>query len=55
MPNDLPQENFDRDGFIVLPGFASPEEATGMKARMTELIEAWDPAESKVWSFSPRH
>ena len=40
-------DTFTRDGVVVLPQFASLEEVCGMKRRMAELIDAWDPAEAK--------
>lgn len=44
------QDDFEKDGVVVVPGFASPEEVKGMKDRMAELIATWDPSESKVES-----
>eukprot|EP00961_Rhodomonas_salina_P100128 1346643-Rhodomonas_salina.2 len=55
-------KTFNRDGVVVVPGFCSAEEVAGMKKRMqvappsspdafgisgVELIDAWDPSESK--------
>mmetsp|Transcript_5294 Transcript_5294/g.12740 ORF Transcript_5294/g.12740 Transcript_5294/m.12740 type:complete len:399 (+) Transcript_5294:56-1252(+) len=40
-------KTFNRDGVVVVPGFCSAEEVAGMKKRMQELIDAWDPSESK--------
>jgi phytanoyl-CoA hydroxylase len=40
---------FARDGFGVVPGFASEAECDGMRARMAELIDGWDPEELVVF------
>ena len=40
---------FARDGFGVVPGFASEAECDGMRERMSELIDAWDPTELVVF------
>lgn len=45
------REQFDRDGFLHLRGFAEREECDGMIARMQELVAAWDPAEQSVPVF----
>ena len=37
-------EQFGKDGFLVLPDFASPEEVEGMLSRADELVDAFDPA-----------
>jgi phytanoyl-CoA hydroxylase len=35
---------FDTDGFVVVKGFSESQECDRMRARMHELVEAWDPA-----------
>ncbi|QUS56427.1 phytanoyl-CoA dioxygenase family protein [Pseudovibrio brasiliensis] len=35
---------FEEDGFLVLEGFASPEECDQLKARMNQLIDEFDPS-----------
>ncbi|KAJ1627360.1 hypothetical protein T492DRAFT_181469 [Pavlovales sp. CCMP2436] len=39
---------FDRDGFLVMRGFADLEEVGAMRAHMRELAEKWDPATELV-------
>eukprot|EP00928_Gymnodinium_smaydae_P070211 TRINITY_DN5410_c0_g1_i1.p2 TRINITY_DN5410_c0_g1~~TRINITY_DN5410_c0_g1_i1.p2 ORF type:complete len:381 (+),score=80.62 TRINITY_DN5410_c0_g1_i1:93-1145(+) len=34
---------FERDGFLHLKAFCSPEECARLRGRMAELIDAWDP------------
>ena len=40
------KERFERDGFVVLPGFKSPAEIAALRARAAEIVDAFDPAES---------
>lgn len=35
---------FEKQGFVVVPGFATVAECDAMMERMAELVEAWDPA-----------
>ena len=39
---------YDRDGFIVLPGFKSPEQIAALRARAEAIVEAFDPNESRA-------
>ena len=39
------QQAFDRDGFVVIPGFSSPEEVGAMLASMEEMVDSWWRAE----------
>jgi phytanoyl-CoA hydroxylase len=39
------RDAFDRDGFLVLEGFAPPDEVDALRARATELVESFDPAD----------
>jgi phytanoyl-CoA hydroxylase len=40
------REAFERDGFVVLPGFKSLVEVGALRARAAEIVSAFDPAES---------
>ncbi|MEA2785929.1 MAG: phytanoyl-CoA hydroxylase [Candidatus Eremiobacteraeota bacterium] len=42
------REDFERDGFVVLPGFTSPADVDAVRARAAELVRAFDPAESSA-------
>ncbi len=35
---------FEEDGFLILEGFATPEECDALQARMTQLIDEFDPS-----------
>jgi phytanoyl-CoA hydroxylase len=37
---------FERDGFVVLPGFKSAADIAALRARAAEIVDAFDPAES---------
>jgi phytanoyl-CoA hydroxylase len=37
---------FERDGFVVLPGFKSPAAVAELRARAAAIVAAFDPAES---------
>jgi phytanoyl-CoA hydroxylase len=37
--------DFERDGYLVLPGFVPPERCDALRARMAEMLEAFEPAE----------
>ncbi|WP_313704041.1 phytanoyl-CoA dioxygenase family protein [Massilia sp.] len=39
---------YDRDGFIVLPNFKSPEEIAALRRRAEEIVDAFDPAKSRA-------
>ncbi|KAH9316545.1 hypothetical protein KI387_025172, partial [Taxus chinensis] len=41
---------FNSEGYLVLEGFASSEECRDMTQRMGELLEAFDPSDSSVFS-----
>ncbi|CAE8612633.1 unnamed protein product [Polarella glacialis] len=45
------RREFERDGFLLLKGFASPEECAGLQRRMQELIAAWNPATEQQTVF----
>jgi phytanoyl-CoA hydroxylase len=37
------RRRFERDGYLVLPGFVPAAECAALRARMTELIDAFEP------------
>jgi phytanoyl-CoA hydroxylase len=39
---------YDRDGFLVLPDFKSPEQIAALRARAEAIVEAFDPNESRA-------
>jgi phytanoyl-CoA hydroxylase len=39
---------FERDGFLVLEGFVAPDACDALRARMAEMLEAFDPAELRT-------
>lgn len=43
---------FERDGFLLLRGFASREECADMKQRMQDLIAQWDPQKTLAPVFA---
>jgi len=46
---------FERDGFLVLPGFVSADTCEALRARMAELIAAFEPGEvASVFSTTRR-
>lgn len=48
MLNPEQRAQYQRDGFIVLPGFKSPEEIAALRRRAEEIVDAFDPAESRA-------
>lgn len=38
-------EQFARDGFLVIPGFKDPGEIAALRARAAEIVDAFDPGE----------
>ncbi|MGI9451182.1 MAG: phytanoyl-CoA dioxygenase family protein, partial [Geminicoccaceae bacterium] len=42
---DSRRTDFQRDGFLVLPGFAEPEACEALRERMSSLVEAFEPRE----------
>ncbi|MBB3220945.1 phytanoyl-CoA dioxygenase family protein [Pseudoduganella umbonata] len=38
------KEQYQRDGFLVLPGFKSPEEIAALRAGAARIVDAFDPA-----------
>jgi len=39
---------YQRDGFIVLPNFKSSDEIAALRRRAEEIVDAFDPAESRA-------
>jgi len=39
---------YQRDGYIVIPGFKSPDEIARLRARAGEIVDAFDPSESRA-------
>ena len=53
----LPRQRrrFERDGYLVLPGFVSADECDALRARMAELTEAFEPGEvATIFSTTKR-
>ena len=42
---DRRRENFERDGYLIMPGFADASACDALQRRMAELIEAFEPDE----------
>lgn len=42
------RDRFERDGFVVVPGFKSPAEIAALRARAAAIVDAFDPAESSA-------
>jgi phytanoyl-CoA hydroxylase len=45
MPAASHRARFERDGYLVLPGFVPAAECNALRARMAELVEAFEPGE----------
>ena len=43
--NDRWRMDFERDGYLVLPGFVDGQACETLKARMDELVAAFDPSD----------
>lgn len=46
------REQFQRDGFLMLPGFVDPEACRAVKARADELVAAFEPDDTVKSIFS---
>ncbi|MBV8644525.1 MAG: GNAT family N-acetyltransferase, partial [Candidatus Eremiobacteraeota bacterium] len=42
--DDSLQSRFERDGFLVVPGFVSGEAIAALRARAAEIVDAFDPS-----------
>ncbi|HEY0061804.1 MAG TPA: phytanoyl-CoA dioxygenase family protein [Telluria sp.] len=38
---------FERDGYLVIPGFKSPQAIASLRQRAAQIVDAFDPAESR--------
>ena len=47
MLNDGQKRQYDRDGFLILPGFKSAADIQAVRRRAGEIVDAFDPAESR--------
>jgi phytanoyl-CoA hydroxylase len=47
--------SFERDGYLVLPGFVPRAECGALRARMAELVAAFDPGEVRTIFSTTRH
>jgi phytanoyl-CoA hydroxylase len=45
MLSDDQRARYQRDGYIVLPGFKDPREIASVRARAAQIVDAFDPAE----------
>src|SRR4029079_2505546 len=41
-------DGYHRDGFLVLEGFASPEQCAALKQRAIELVRTWEPSTERT-------
>jgi phytanoyl-CoA hydroxylase len=42
------RDQYQRDGYIVIPGFKTLEEIARLRLRAGEIVDAFDPAESRA-------
>lgn len=42
--------NYARDGFLVLPGFVGADAIAAIRARAEEIVDGFDPAQSRVFT-----
>jgi len=47
MLSSAQQQQFQQDGYLVLPGFKSADEVAALRERAQALVEAFDPGEQK--------
>jgi phytanoyl-CoA hydroxylase len=45
--SDAQRDQFQRDGYLVLPGFKSADAIAVLRARAAQIVDAFDPAESR--------
>ena len=56
MLNPLQERRYGEDGYLVLPGFKRPAEIAALRARASEIVEAFDPAAGQgVFSTLKQH
>ncbi|HSA80178.1 MAG TPA: phytanoyl-CoA dioxygenase family protein, partial [Geminicoccaceae bacterium] len=49
------RQQFERDGYLVLPGFVPRADCEAVRARMAELVTAFDPGEVRTIFSTTRH
>lgn len=49
-PTEGLYERYQRDGFVVLPQFASPDACDALRAEAERLVEDFDPATISIFS-----
>ena len=42
------RSGFERDGFLVLPGFKGGSEIAALRARAAAIVDAFDPGEASA-------
>jgi phytanoyl-CoA hydroxylase len=42
------RDQYQRDGYIVIPNFKAADELARLRARAQEIVDAFDPAESRA-------
>jgi phytanoyl-CoA hydroxylase len=42
------RDQYDRDGYLVIPGFKSLEAIARLRTRAGEIVDAFDPAQSRA-------
>jgi hypothetical protein len=48
MAGQSSRADFEREGYLVLPGFVPEAECEALRARMAELVAAFDPSEVRT-------
>jgi phytanoyl-CoA hydroxylase len=48
MLNDEQRARYQRDGYIVLPGFKSADEIAALRARAAQIVDAFDPGQGSA-------
>ena len=48
MLTDQQRSDYQRDGYIVIPDFKNPEQIAALRQRAGEIVEDFDPAESRA-------
>jgi phytanoyl-CoA hydroxylase len=47
MLTDAQRKQYQQDGYLVLPGFKSSEQIAALRERAAQIVDAFDPAESR--------
>jgi phytanoyl-CoA hydroxylase len=55
MAGESVRATFERDGFLVLPGFVRRADCAALRARMAGLVAAFDPGEVRTVFSTTRH